>query len=1054
MEDFFVGSLALLVCGAPVAALIGIAIFYLRKAPRDPRVDELELEVARLRGDLQLLAARLPREGMVAASVAQPVALAAPVAAAPVAEAPPAVEAEPEDEDEDEDEAEPEVDAEPEVAPAAAPAPAFASGDDWGAVVAEAPPPAAPPPAAPPPAAPPPAASPPYTPPYTPPPRPVAQEGGLEGGLERWLGVRGAAALGAVVLVIAGFYFFQYSISHGLIGPLMRVVLGTLVGLVTIGLSEWPLRKRSPVLSNALAGAGVAILYITFWASNAVFHLVPLPVAGGLFALVTATCVTLAIRRDALSIAALGLLGGFATPFVLSTGQDKPVSLFTYLLLLDVALLFVARKKRWPLLAVGSLAATALYQLLWLFGRMDSGRTWLGVAIVVVFGALFALFPLLLPAKEGEPAPDRTTTTAIRIGAVALPFFLALSFAGRAHLGEQLWETGALVVVLSLGAAFVARRESAEWVALGAAGGALGILGLWALQHHLVLGTTWQLTATLALVAGAHHASLEFGRGEPLTAWLAAAAATLGGLALLALASTGLEATAGVTPYASLAPYVVGFALLAALAVRQAGFEGRSMLHVALALALPIALALLDGICSALGSFPEGLPTGLAVLASVALTAVAVVRRKPDARAHADYGAALAAVIALFALTAHSSSFAAWTYLAACALLASLTLLAAARCASGVPATLGLFAVTIAFSARTAVVPGRAPLLVDLVVMGGTVLVFALWPLAAGPRYRAHASAWRAAALPGLALFLPMRVAWLRTFGDDYLGALAVALAAVALAAAFLARSHGPSDRDERRSSIVWLAAATATFVTLAIPLQLGNEWLTIGWALEAVALLALDRRLDHAGLRWLSMALFAAVATRLLVNPYVLGYYTRGDLRIVNWLAYTYLVPAACLLAGWWLLRTVEVERRRPWEAALLPAWPVLAPTLAATALLAIFAWLNLAIIDWFASGPQLSIPTERLPARDLTMSIVWALYALSLLGVGLWRGSTAARFASLGLLLITCGKVFLYDLGHLRDLYRVAALVGLAFSLLFVSLVYSRLLFRRAAAESEGKP
>ena len=93
-------------------------------------------------------------------------------------------------------------------------------------------------------------------------------------------------------------------------------------------------------------------------------------------------------------------------------------------------------------------------------------------------------------------------------------------------------------------------------------------------------------------------------------------------------------------------------------------------------------------------------------------------------------------------------------------------------------------------------------------------------------------------------------------------------------------------------------------------------------------------------------------------------------------------------------------------------------------------------------------------MPARDLTMSIVWALYALSLLGVGLWRGSTAARFASLGLLLITCGKVFLYDLGHLRDLYRVAALVGLAFSLLFVSLVYSRLLFRRAAAESEGKP
>jgi uncharacterized membrane protein len=866
--------------------------------------------------------------------------------------------------------------------------------------------------------------------------------------------VRGAAALGALVLVVAGFYFFQYSVTHGLIGPLMRVVMGTLVGLGAIGASEFVLRKRSPVLSNALAGAGIAILYIAFWAAHGLFHLVPTLVAGGLFALVTATCALLAIRRDALSIAVLGLLGGFATPIALSTGQDRPIPLFTYLLLLDVALLYLARKKRWPLLAAGSLAATGLYQLLWLFGRMDAPRTWLGVGIVIGFCAVFALFPLVAAPKDGEKAPDTLTARAVHVGAVLLPFFLALSFAGRAQLGGQLWETGVLVVVLSMGAAFVGRRDGAGWVGLGAGSGALGIVALWELNHRLTLGVTWQLVGVLVLVAAVHHIALELGRGKPLATWLTAAGVSLCGVALLAMTSAALDVTAGAPPLARLAPYVVGFALLSALAVRQAGFDGMAMLHVAIGFVLPIALAALDVTCNLSGGFPEGLPTGLVVTACVALTGVAVVRRRPGASAFADYAAALAAIIALFALTLHSSSFAAWAYLAACGLLAVLTLLAAARLASGLAAIAGLAAVTIAFAARTVVVPGRAPLQLDLFVMGGTVLVFALWPLAAGPRYRARASGWRAAALPGIALFLPMRVAWLRTFGDDYLGALAVALAVVALGAAFLARSHGPEDRDERRSSIVWLAAATATFVTLAIPLQLGNEWLTIGWAVEAVALLALDRRLDHAGLRWLSLALFAAVATRLLVNPYVLGYYTRGELRIVNWLAYTYLVPAACLLVGWWLLRTVEVQRRREWETALLPSWPVFAPTLAGAAFIAIFAWLNLAIIDWFASGPQLSIPTERMPARDLTMSIVWAIYALVLLGVGLWRGSTASRFASLGLLLITCVKVFLYDLGHLRDLYRVGALLGLAFSLLLVSLIYSRLLFRRAAEGNGGTP
>ncbi len=49
--------------------------------------------------------------------------------------------------------------------------------------------------------------------------------------------------------------------------------------------------------------------------------------------------------------------------------------------------------------------------------------------------------------------------------------------------------------------------------------------------------------------------------------------------------------------------------------------------------------------------------------------------------------------------------------------------------------------------------------------------------------------------------------------------------------------------------------------------------------------------------------------------------------------------------------------------------------------------------------------------------------------------------------LLSLTLVKVFLYDLGELRDLYRVASLLGLALSLIAVSLVYQRFVFRRAA-------
>ena len=56
-----------------------------------------------------------------------------------------------------------------------------------------------------------------------------------------------------------------------------------------------------------------------------------------------------------------------------------------------------------------------------------------------------------------------------------------------------------------------------------------------------------------------------------------------------------------------------------------------------------------------------------------------------------------------------------------------------------------------------------------------------------------------------------------------------------------------------------------------------------------------------------------------------------------------------------------------------------------------------------------------------------------------------------SLGFLILTIGKVFLYDLGELKDLYRVASLVGLAVSLLLVSLAYQRFVFGRDGGKKE---
>jgi uncharacterized membrane protein len=165
----------------------------------------------------------------------------------------------------------------------------------------------------------------------------------------------------------------------------------------------------------------------------------------------------------------------------------------------------------------------------------------------------------------------------------------------------------------------------------------------------------------------------------------------------------------------------------------------------------------------------------------------------------------------------------------------------------------------------------------------------------------------------------------------------------------------------------------------------------------------------------------------------------------VFNWLAYTYWLPVLALLGGWLLLRDLELPRQRPYEKGLYEGkdYPVLGMTLAAAAIVVFFVWINLTIFDAFGTRRMVEVDLTRLPARDLTLSLAWAIYALVLLGLGMARRSAALRWTSLLLIIVTIGKVFLYDLSHLHDLYRVMSLVGLALSLILISLAYQRFVF-----------
>jgi len=889
----------------------------------------------------------------------------------------------------------------------------------------------------------------------TAPTRTAPQRQGID--WERWIGVRGAAALGGVALAMAGLLFFKYSIEHGLIPPAVRVALGMAVGVACLVASEWLRPRRQASAANALAGGGFVILYASIWAAQALYHLIGETVAFGMMALVTAACGVVAYRRSSLLVAMLGLLGGFATPLLLSSGSDRPVALFTYVLLLDIGLLWLARRRSWPVLAVLGLICTGLYQALWILDRMDAPRVLLGLGILAAFTVAF----LLLGRREAdEPADNEHLWRLTRAAAVLLPFGLSLYFAGNQALGDHLAPVAGLLVLLSLCACWLAARGLEPLLAPAAAAGASGVVVVWFLSHRLDAALVWEAVAccsALGLVfAIASERTHERQARAAITAAAQLLACILGVTLVLASAAPGTMLVW---------PWLIGWTVIAAILLRQARLTDRGAVQLVAALGIAAGLVVFGAAHVASISADPSLShsaimyLGLLVFSAAVFQVLAMIWSSAAMRRWGEHSAGLIAAILIpgSLILGDRLDHEPLVFLGGITILALLISLVATRTGLG---AWHLAAVLLAAFAQTAWTFGElrpwsdgAPTGATLAAQLATVVLLTFWPCLARAAFSSSRAAWAAAALAGPLWFPSLHMLYGHTFSDATIAILPLGLGALTLTAALLARRTWADADPVRTSAMVWLMAVTLCCITVAIPLQLDREWITIGWALNGLALLALWQRLDHPGLKYLALTVLAAATIRLVANPAVLGYHLRAGMPVLNWLLYTYLVPAAALLGSATLLRRLELERLRSWERNLYPTQTTFAAaTCGLAAIVVVFVWINLAVADMFGTSSHVVLSFDRMPARDVTTSIAWAIYALVLLAIGVRRTSTSLRWISLGLMVATLAKVFLHDLGQLEDLYRVGSLLGLALSLITVSLIYQRFVF--TAGTEESKP
>ena len=210
-----------------------------------------------------------------------------------------------------------------------------------------------------------------------------------------------------------------------------------LTGFFCLGVGETFRRKE--VFRNfglALMGAGLAILYFSSFAAFQIYSLVSQPVAFGLFVLVTLSAGFLAYVHNSRWLAVIGLVGGFITPFILKTDVVNQIYLMTYIAVLNLAVLGLARMRDWRFLTTLGFVFTWLVFSSWFFVHYSKVHFWPTILFLNLFYLIHFLSPVVCSTqrKAENSSIDLITALLNTVFAFAFSYSIIGRYASTEHV--------------------------------------------------------------------------------------------------------------------------------------------------------------------------------------------------------------------------------------------------------------------------------------------------------------------------------------------------------------------------------------------------------------------------------------------------------------------------------------------------------------------------------------------------------------------------------------------------------------------------------------------
>jgi uncharacterized membrane protein len=845
---------------------------------------------------------------------------------------------------------------------------------------------------------------------------------------------------GGIALAIAGFFLVRWSIDRGMLTQSVRVAMGFAFGMLLLGAAELAFRFEHRIsderVRQALAGAGLATLYASFYLAGTHYGLIGPTLSFAGLAGVTALAVGLSFRFG-LPSAVLGLIGGFAAPALAGSTDPHLPLLATYLALVTGGLTVTGQRQKYPWLGLAALGGGLGWgALMLLTGPLDDTG-------ILAIGGYLILVGALLPSIMGT-GPLGTVGRIAAAGFATMQIAALVDQSGYSPLawGSYLLLGGAIAI---LGFKFIRLREA------GAIAAALSVC-LLAAWPHADGGWFTAIAFANALVFAAAPLVHVWRREAADIDW---AQLAIYPIALVVAICIQL----GVSPIANQAmPIALGslalmiLPALGAWITRPLGEDAFARGPFA-AFSSAVILTILAGLLAT----PEWAAPLITAVLSVPVFLILRERTETMPRA-LRWGVALAGVVLLLVtnswqeadLVGNGSAAPEWLY-AMRWLAAGIPFgLLIAREPEGIARRFGeVLAALLTYGAAAMLVPGPwLPLVIAVAVLGMA------WRL---PAYRSAivtllvlGTLWAAepladwtiagfASLFGQAVMLSN----LPSLADalQFIAPLAAGIGGVALLS-FDGSAHFRRLRLTTAAALVLVVLHVGYKQIFAIAdpvrfVEYGLAERTLWEALLASAALGLASQASKLAVPariGMEIALVAVahftMFSLLLHNP-LWADQAVGSWPIANLLILSYGLAIGLVLM---LRETPELKSQR-----LRPAFDA--------AVMVLIAMLAQSELRQLFSGSLLLGPIGQ--QEDLLRSILAIAVALGFLGWGARTDQRSWRVGSLVLMLLAVIKVFIFDAAGLEGLARIASFLALGVCLIGIGWFYSRQLAGKPVAK-----